>query len=125
MHEVAEAAPIAFAVLVLTTAGLTEVGHGGQFRIERATCEHVSASPSCRRGVNVTYLRTSDRSSCQRPLALRSPTRTARRRFQSGGPPHCRIPFSPVTVNTAQKSMQSSMILTWSSKRWPNLASSQ
>lgn len=102
VHEIAEAASVAFAVLVLTAACFPEVGHGGQLRIQWATCEHVSVLPWCLREVNVTYPHTSDRLSYQRPLGPQSPTRSARRRFQSDGPPHCRIPSARMTVNTEQ-----------------------
>ena len=37
MHEVAEATTVAFSVLILATAGFTEVGDGRKLGVERAT----------------------------------------------------------------------------------------
>jgi hypothetical protein len=93
MHEVAEASSIAFAILVLTTAGLSEISHRRQFSIKWSTCRN---GPISRAHEDVkrksTYLHTSVRSSCQQRLVLLSPTRTAHKHFQSNGRRHCHTP---------------------------------
>jgi hypothetical protein len=38
MHEIAEAASIAFPVLILATASLTEIGYGGELCVEWPAC---------------------------------------------------------------------------------------
>jgi hypothetical protein len=44
MHEVAKASSVAFAILVLTTAGFSEISHRRQLGIKRSTCRNESIS---------------------------------------------------------------------------------
>ena len=45
MHEIAEPAAIAFAVLVLAAASLAEVRHGRQLSVERPTYQKLATRP--------------------------------------------------------------------------------
>jgi hypothetical protein len=62
MHKVAEAASVAFSILVLATAGFAEVGDGGEFSVEWAACGIKNISILNRKvSWDGTYLHTSDR----------------------------------------------------------------
>jgi hypothetical protein len=94
MHEVTKATAITFAVLILATTGFPEVGHRGEFRIQRTSwLMEVKRIPGSESQDNIsTHLHTTDHSNCPQLPAPRSPTHTERKHYQLNGHRRCRKP---------------------------------
>jgi hypothetical protein len=127
VHEVAKAAPVALAIFILPTARLSKVGDRGKFSIEWTTCaDSELVSVQLMDTFEFTYLHTTCCLDYPPRSGLPSPTRNERTHSQSDGLPHYHIPSKKFTLAPwGVNCRYSNLLHTWSSRRWPNFASSQ